>query len=124
LKSLSRLSLYEAGEVIIAIVKVGSFQASIAKFLVGAGCDIVIAYGKEDSLLKGSIRCSNELGRNDLVTLNVLAETIGKTFNGVGGGHRLASSFNVQYDESKFISTVLDLTQNMLSTKIRKLPLK
>jgi len=124
LKSLSRLNLYEAGEVIIATVKVGSFQASVAKFLVDAGCGIAIAYGKEDGLLKGSIRCSNELGRNELVALNVLAETLGKTFNGVGGGHRLASSFNIQSDENKFVSTVLALIQNMLSTKIRKLPLK
>ena len=124
LKSLSRLSLYEAGEVIVAFVKVGSFHVSVANFLVGAGCDIVIAYGKEDSLLKGSIRCSIEVGRNELVALNVLAETLGKTFNGVGGGHRLASSFNIQSDENKFISTVLNLIQSTLSTKIRKLPLK
>lgn len=124
LKSLSRLNLYESDEAIIAIVKIGSFQASVAKFLVDAGCDIAIAYGEEDDLLKGSIRCSNELGRNEFVSLNALAETLGKTFNGVGGGHRLASSFSIQSDENKFVSTALDSIENMLSTKIRKLPLK
>jgi len=65
LKSLSRFSLYEAGEVIVAIVKVGSFQSSVANFLVNAGCNIVIAYGKGGSQIKGSIRCSIELGRTN-----------------------------------------------------------
>jgi len=124
LKALSRINLYESKETIICVAKVGSFQASVAKFLVNAGCDIAMVYGIDDRLIKGSLRCSNELCKKETLALNVLAENLAKTFNGVGGGHRLASSFNIECEEQNFISKFLDLTQNMLSTKIRKLPLK
>jgi nanoRNase/pAp phosphatase (c-di-AMP/oligoRNAs hydrolase) len=125
LKSLSRIRLYEAGDLIISIVKIGSFQASVAKFLVDSGSDVVLAYGEdEDGLIKGSLRCSYEASKIESLKLNTLAETLVKDFNGVGGGHRLAASFNVECEESQLISSFLTLSEKMLSRKIRKLPLK
>jgi|GEM_PF-2192227 len=124
LKALSRINVYESDDVLVCVVKVGSFHASIAKFLVDAGCDLAVSYGVEDGTIRGSLRCSNEIGKNENVMLNVIAESLAKKFNGVGGGHRLASSFNIQCEESEFISEFLVLVEGMLSTKMRKMPLK
>ncbi|MGQ9781741.1 MAG: DHH family phosphoesterase [Nitrososphaeria archaeon] len=124
MKALSRINLYESDDIIICIVEIGSFHASVAKFLVDAGCDIVVSYGVEEGMIKGSLRGSNEIGKNENFALNVLAEALAKKFSGVGGGHRLASSFNIQCERQGFESALISLLQEMLSTKIRKLPLK
>ncbi|MEM3403535.1 MAG: DHH family phosphoesterase [Nitrososphaeria archaeon] len=125
LKSLSRVRLYEAEDLIISIVKIGSFQASVAKFLVDGGSDIALAYGEDkDGLIKGSLRCSYEASKVGSLKLNTLAELLVKGFNGVGGGHRFAASFNVECGESQLISSFLALSEKMLSRKIRKLSLK
>ncbi|MEM1985890.1 MAG: DHH family phosphoesterase [Nitrososphaeria archaeon] len=124
LKSLSRLNIYEFDSYIVGVVKIGSFQASVAKFLVDAGCDLVLAYSFNDTI-KGSLRCSDILCKNNAISLNILAESLAKKFNGVGGGHKCASSFNINCNEEQlFLSTFLSLLENMFSTKARKLSLK
>lgn len=124
LKSLSRINLYEFNDFIVAIVKIGSFQASVAKFLVDAGCDIVLAYSF-DEIVKGSLRCSDNICKKCDFSLNILAENLAKKFNGIGGGHKCAASFNLNCDnEQLFISTFLSLLETAFSTKINKILLK
>lgn len=124
IKSLSRLNLYELNDFLLGIVKIGSFHASVAKFLVDVGCDIVLAYGF-DGVIKGSLRCSDTLCKNNDFSLSTLAENLAKKFNGTGGGHKCASSFNLNCDnEQLFLSTFLSLLEPVLSTKIKKITLK
>jgi len=124
LKALSRINLYESDDTIISTVKVGSFHASVAKFLIDAGCDIALAYGEEDNVLRGSLRCSNQTGLKETFSLSTLSESLARIFDGVGGGHRLAASFNVKCKDEQLISEFLKLLENMLSTKVEKLSLK
>jgi nanoRNase/pAp phosphatase (c-di-AMP/oligoRNAs hydrolase) len=124
LKSLSRMNLYELNDSLVAIVKIGSFQASVAKFLVDAGCDIVLAYSFDD-IVKGSLRCSDNICKRCDFSLNILAENLAKRFNGIGGGHKCAASFNLSCDnEQLFISTFLSLLETAFSTKMNKIILK
>lgn len=124
LKSLSRINLFELNDLLVAIVKIGSFQASVAKFLVDAGCDIVLAYSFEE-IVKGSLRCSEILCRRDDFSLNVLAENLAKKFDGVGGGHKCAASFNLTCsNEQLLISTFLSLLETTFSSKINRISLK
>lgn len=124
LKSFTRLNIYEFDIFIVGIVKIGSFQASVAKFLVDIGCDLILAYSF-DGIIKGSLRCSDILCKNNAVSLNVLAESLAKKFNGIGGGHKCASSFSLNCDnEQLFLSTFLSLLEVTFSTKARKIPLK
>ncbi len=124
LKSFSRLNIYEFDSFIVGIVKIGSFQASVAKFLVDLGCDLILAYSFDD-MIKGSLRCSDAMCKNNALSLNILAESLAKKFNGIGGGHKCAASFNLNCDDEQlFLSTFLSLLEATFSTKARKISLK
>ncbi|MCX8188372.1 MAG: DHH family phosphoesterase [Nitrososphaeria archaeon] len=124
LKSFSRLNVYEFDSFIVGIVRIGSFQASVAKFLVDSGCDLVLAYSFDD-MIKGSLRCSDTLCKNNAISLGIIAESLAKKFNGIGGGHKCASSFNLNCkDEQLFLSTFLSLLETIFFTKAKKISLK
>ncbi len=105
LKALKRTEIYSINkDLIIALSRVGSYQASAAKILVDAGADLSIVINK-DKTIKVSMRSSN---RFYSITKLHLGIDIANAISNKGGGHATAASFETEEENSyKEIFTII-----------------
>jgi nanoRNase/pAp phosphatase (c-di-AMP/oligoRNAs hydrolase) len=97
LKGANRAKLYELDGFILAVTKVGSFQASVARALIELGADITTAVGESSGEIKGSIRANQRFYSTTKIHLgNQVAKLVGEKLGGVGGGHATACSFSAK----------------------------
>ncbi len=121
LKGAQRMKIYKIGNWVFAYTEVGSYQASVARALINLGANISLALGEANGELRGSFRatpsfCSDakiHLGRD-------LAERLAKEFdNGIGGGHKMASSFTVKANLKEVKKVVLNILKERLGQEVK-----
>ncbi len=97
LKALQRLKIYRLGDWIFALTYVSSFQASVAKALIDLGADVAVALGEVDEEVRGSLRATQEFCEKSGIHLGTdIAEKVGASLYGSGGGHAGAASFKAK----------------------------
>ncbi|MBI5355788.1 MAG: hypothetical protein HZB68_05025 [Candidatus Aenigmarchaeota archaeon] len=93
LKAAGRARIYKAGDSLVAVSEVGSFEASACRGLMSLGADIAIASCIKENEIRISSRGSNEIGKRIDLAKDVFSK-IGDIVGGSGGGHPLAGSAN------------------------------
>lgn len=94
LKGSQRMELRTHGDWIIAISRVDSFQASVARALINLGADLAIVGGGEGEA-RVSLRSTDAFSRETGIHLGRdVAQPIGRAFNGIGGGHSTAAGIS------------------------------
>ncbi len=97
LKAGQRLKIYKLEDWILALTYVGSYQASAARALIDLGADVAVALGEVDGDVRGSLRATQDFCEKSGVHLGVdVAEKVGASLKGAGGGHAGAASFTVK----------------------------
>jgi hypothetical protein len=91
LKGAGRISLYNVDDFILAISRIGSFHASVAKALVDLGADLAIAVGGEAKESKASLRATQQFYEE--TGLHLGTDIAGKIADS-GGGHPTAASLS------------------------------
>ncbi len=111
-KSMKRLRTYRAGEALVCITSVGSFEASVARNLLRLGADVAIVGAPK----KKGLRISGRMNWALREKLN-LAEIFAKTetlIGGSAGGHDVAASANGKNPENmgKALNLILREIEN------------
>ena len=117
LKGASRAKVSRAcGDLVVVSTYVGSYEADVARSLVGLGADVAIAF-KEN---RASVRVSRQALERG-VSASSIAAYLAERLGGEGGGHRGAAALNLsaQVDEEKEAARAADLVVAYLSDLCR-----
>lgn len=115
LKAGQRAKLFRAGEMVLVISRLSSFQSSAAKFFVDAGADFAGVLGETDSGTRGSFRCSKGfLDRTGLHLGKDLARKVAERYGGAGGGHPTAASFSANVNIGDAENYILEIVEEIL----------
>jgi nanoRNase/pAp phosphatase (c-di-AMP/oligoRNAs hydrolase) len=115
LKGVRRSKLYKISDWMIAITKVGSFQAHVARALVSLGADVAIVAGDFDDETRVSLRSNQRFYDATKIHLGTrIAEIIPKN-KGYGGGHATAASFTCSLGEDEAVKSCLMLLSELLN---------
>jgi len=121
LKSMTRMTSYRIGNVLISFTSVGSFEASVARNLLRMGADIAVVGAPK----KKAIRISGRMRWNlkEKVNLAEIFSKIEKIIGGSAGGHDVAASANGKRPENmdKAFRFILKQLEEKLGEKAKEL---
>ncbi|MEM2187738.1 MAG: DHH family phosphoesterase [Nitrososphaerota archaeon] len=123
LKAAARMRVYRAGDWIIAVSRLSSFQSSAARSLVNLGAHVAIVGGESDEGITLSFRALNEF--IDATGINLgrdIAARIGEEFGGHGGGHASAAKALCRRGGlEEILGRCLELIGERLGERLREL---
>lgn len=115
LKAAARMRLYRLGEWLIAFSRVGSFQSSAARALLGLGAHVAIVAGEEKGRIQASMRGLQDFAERTGINLGSdLAEMVGREFGGHGGGHATAARAECRAELEDFFNRCLEILSERL----------
>jgi phosphoesterase RecJ-like protein len=95
LKAAQRIKIIDFKNWIVVFSRVSSHQASSARGLLSLGADVAVVGGESDSSIRASIRASGDfLDGTGIHIGRDLAQPLGESIGGAGGGHRGAAGIN------------------------------
>ena len=122
LKAVKRMELYEAGDWLIAISKLGSFEASASRALIQLGADLSIVVNIGKNTVRISSRASSEFVKQTGINLaKDLMEPIGPVIKGQGGGHISAAGCNGVSNAEEALEKIKEIISIKLNVKIKKI---
>ncbi|MEM2109850.1 MAG: DHH family phosphoesterase [Candidatus Odinarchaeota archaeon] len=122
LKAVKRMELYEAGDWIIAISKLGSFEASASRALIQLGADLSIVVNIGKDTVRISSRASSEFVKQTGINLaKDLMEPIGPVIKGQGGGHISAAGCNGVANAEEALEKIKEIISTKLNVKIKRI---
>ncbi len=96
IKASKRASYFRAGEWLVAMTTVGSFQASVARSLIDVGADVSLALGEVGDETRASVRSTQIFKEKTSLHLGTdFCKAFADKSGGAGGGHPTAASMNV-----------------------------
>lgn len=121
LKGAQRLTIYRAGEWVVALSIIGSFQAHVARSLVYLGADLAVVGGESDGETRVSLRSTQRFHDGTEIQLgNQVADEMSKRLGGHGGGHATAASFSTPIGEEEAMEATLKRVGELLG-EVRKI---
>lgn len=118
LKGAARLRLYKAGDWLIAVTNVGSFEASVARSLTDLGADIALVISENGKSIRLSGRSTESVfKKTDLNLSKDLMQPLAEFFSGQGGGHPTAASVNLEGSPGEVMSAAMELIASKLGLK-------
>ncbi|WEU39747.1 MAG: bifunctional oligoribonuclease/PAP phosphatase NrnA [Candidatus Odinarchaeum yellowstonii] len=122
LKAVKRMELYEAGEWIIAVSKLGSFEASASRAFIQLGADLAIVANISKDAVRISSRASTEFYKKTGLNLaKDLMEPIGPIIKGQGGGHSTAAGCNGTINGEDAIEKIKEILAEKLHVNLKKI---
>ncbi len=116
LKSALRMSIYKINDWIIVASRVGGFQSSSARGLVGLGAHVAMVAGESEEGVTVSFRALKDFIEATGVNLGRdIAARIGAETGGYGGGHASAAK---AYCRMRSVEDVLERCVELISEKI------
>jgi nanoRNase/pAp phosphatase (c-di-AMP/oligoRNAs hydrolase) len=95
LKAVKRLTVQKVTDWLVAYSHVSAFQSSTARALIGLGAHLAIVYGEKKEGFSISMRSTTDFYCHTGIHLGKdLAQSLGETLNGMGGGHSTAAGVN------------------------------
>jgi len=120
LKGAARLRLYKAGDWLIAVTNVGSFEASVARSLTDLGADVALVINEDGESLRLSGRSTESiLKKTGLNLAKDLMQPLAESFSGQGGGHPTAASVNLKGSPGEVVSAAMGFIAGKLGIKGR-----
>jgi phosphoesterase RecJ-like protein len=113
LKAAGRLQVQDMGGWIVAVSKIGAYEASACRALIEVGADVAIVAGKTS---KGVVRFSSRSRRQFSLETGVnlgtdVMEPIGPIIGGEGGGHANAAGANGTKNRSEGLAKAIELLE-------------
>lgn len=125
LKGAARLRLYKADGYTIAITRVGSFEATVARALTNLGADLALVVAQNGKDVRISARSADSFHRSSGLDLaRDVMQPLAATLSGNGGGHPTAASANARCDGESILSSALALISKKLGTQLKEINTK
>lgn len=117
LKGASRVTLYAAKDLLIAITRVGAFESSVARAILELGADMAFVINDKDDFLRISAR-----SKVNNIDLSKIMIEIAKFKKGHGGGHSKAAGLKIKGVKYEDLTKILiSFLERYLSAKLEKL---
>lgn len=95
LKACQRTKIIKIDEWLIALSRIGSYQASAARALVASGAHASVVVGRSGETIQASMRSQSDFFKKTGVHLGRdVAKPLGEFLRGMGGGHSTAAGAN------------------------------
>ena len=95
IKAASRLKLLNVGNWLLVSTQVGSYEASVARALLGLGADVVVVSGEKKEKVRVSLRSTPQFFEKTGIHLGRdVAISLGEMLSGMGSGHPTAAGVN------------------------------
>ena len=118
LKGAARLRLYKAGDWLIAVTNVGSFEASVARSLTDLGADVALVMNEDGKSIRLSGRSTDSIYKKAGLNLaKDIMQPLAESFSGQGGGHPTAASANLKGSSGEVTSAAMGLIASKLGIK-------
>ena len=114
LKAAQRTEIEVINNWIIAFSQLGSFQASAARALLALGADVAVVSGKDDDILKSSIRSTESFWRETLLDFGDVMREVSVKLDGSGSGHPTAAGYNGSGELDELHNEILSLIRKHL----------
>lgn len=122
IKGAKRGSYYRAGEWLVAVSTIGSFQASVARALVELGADVAMAVGEAEGETRASMRSTQIFKERTGLHLGTdVCKEIANRLGGSGGGHPTAASMNLKVPPDKVLASFKEALEARLGQKLKEL---
>jgi nanoRNase/pAp phosphatase (c-di-AMP/oligoRNAs hydrolase) len=116
LKAVQRLIMLKITEWIVAYSQVNAFQSSTARALLGLGAHLAIVYGENKDGYSISMRSTANFHQQTGIHLGTdVAQPLGETLNGMGGGHSTAAGVNGPGKLDEFIDKCNTLIKKQIT---------
>jgi len=115
LKAAQRLKVEVAGNWLLVISEVGSYQSSAARALLPLGADVAMVGGKAKGGVRVNLRSTQTFHRNSGIHLaRDVAIPLGKELGGSGGGHPTAAGLMVTGTVEETLTSCTRLLRNLI----------
>ncbi len=123
LKGARRIRIFEVGKWMVAITRVGSFQASVARSLLDLGADLGVAIGARAAGSRASLRSKEEFYDESGVHLGIdVAQKISERIrSGSGGGHATAASVQCGSRQSRLYEEATYVISEALGEQLKQI---
>ncbi len=121
IKGIMRTEAYRFDSSVLCVSHVSAHEASLARLLLEAGCDIVVVVSEHDDEFRVIART-----RLDNISMADLCKKIAEKFGGVGGGHAKAGAASIKQSENTRITLrrLMRESINVVSELIGRRPKK
>lgn len=110
LKAGQRIRIHNIGSWTVATSHVRSFQASVARALLGLGADVAVVVGSDKGILKASLRSTDRFHRSTSIHLGRdIAMPLGEEFGGAGSGHSTSAGVNSEGRRQTMLRRAVEL---------------
>ncbi len=118
LKGAQRLLILRVGSWVIATSVIRSFQAPVARSLVGLGADLAVVSGETEGETRTSLRSTARFFDETGIHLGTqVAVLVAQRLGGFGGGHPTAASFVSEESEERANEECLNAITTLLKTE-------
>ncbi len=123
LKATRRTVVYDEFNLLIAVTKIGSYEASVCRALISVGADIAIVCAMKKDEVRLSARCKPSV-ENDygLDLAKHVMEPLGEIIGGSGGGHPTAAGANGRADSEHALGLAVQLLRKELKARLKTNP--
>lgn len=122
LKCASRILIQKIHGWQIAWSRIGSHEGSCARSILDLGADVAIIYSKRRNETRLNIRASHAFYSETQVHFGRdIMSTLGKEYNGDGGGHSTAAALNIpsEISENEMKQVIFKLLENQLKNNVK-----
>jgi phosphoesterase RecJ-like protein len=115
LKAGKRLTIQKVSDWLVVYSKVSAYQSSTARALIGLGAHLAIAHGEKKDRFSISMRSTTDFYCKTGIHLGTdVAQPLGETFKGMGGGHSTAAGVNGTGKLNEFV----DMCSTLIKERI------
>jgi nanoRNase/pAp phosphatase (c-di-AMP/oligoRNAs hydrolase) len=120
LKATRRTVVYDEFNLLIAVTKIGSYEASVCRALISVGADIAIVCAMKKDEVRLSARCKPRIETDyGLDLAKHVMEPLGEIIGGSGGGHPTAAGANGRADSEHALGLAVQLLRKQLKTRAK-----
>lgn len=122
IKASKRATYYRAGDWLVALTTVGSFQASVARSLIDVGADVSLALGEVEEETRASLRSTQIFKEKTGIHLGIdFCKAFSDAHGGAGGGHPTAASMNVRAKPEAVILSFKEFLGSRLGIQLKEI---
>ncbi len=115
LKAAERVQIVSIGSWIVATSKLGSYQSSAARGLLGLGAHLALVGGEAKEKVRVNMRATEEFFKKTGVHLGRdLAIPVGKSLGGAGGGHPTAAGLSTRASLDETVKACVQRVRELL----------
>ena len=117
LKAAQRMHVFRTDNYLVAVTRVGAYEASVARALLDLGADIAIVLAERGAETRVIGRLKRHVAEKLNISLGTIMEELARQLGGGGGGHQQAAGATVKADYERTLEAVIQALKKLFREK-------